>query len=173
MSRELLILRHAKSDWSTAASSDFERPLATRGRKAVKRMGRWLREQQLLPDHVVSSPAKRAEQTTLRACKFAEIPETLVTWNPQIYEADVPDLLQVLAQCPPDSQRVMIVGHNPGFEDLVDYLAGGRVEVPPNGKLMPTAALARLEMPDQWDNLERGCARSVSITRVRDLDAQA
>ena len=134
-------------------------------------MGRWMRKQQLMPDQIVSSPAKRAEQTTLRACKFAGIPEALVVWEQAIYEADVPALLRILAQCPPEKKRVMIVGHNPGFEDLVDYLGGG-VELPPDGKLMPTAALARLEMPEQWNNLERGCARSVSITRVRDLQAR-
>lgn len=173
MSRELLVLRHGKSDWSTDAASDFERPLAARGRKAVKYMGCWLREQQLLPDHIVSSPAKRAEQTTLRACQFAGISKTLVVWDRQIYAADVPDLLQVLAQCPKDKKRVMIVGHNPGFEDLVAYLGGDRIEVPPNGKLMPTAALARLEMPDQWNTLEPGCAVALSVTRARDLEAQS
>ena len=171
MSRELLVLRHGKSDWSTNASSDFERPLATRGRKAVKRMGRWLREQQLLPEHVVSSPAERAKQTTLRACKFAGISKTLVVWDQQIYEADVPDLLQVLAQCPQAKKRVMIIGHNPGLEDLVEYLGGDRVDPPPDGKLMPTAALARFELPDQWNSLPRACASAVSITRVRDLQA--
>ena len=172
MSRELLVLRHAKSDWTTDALSDFERPLAKRGRKAAKRMGRWLREQQLMPEHIVSSPAKRAKQTILRTCKFAEIPKTLVAWDRQIYDGGVSDLLHVLAKCPQDKKRVMIVGHNPGFEDLVDYLGGDAVELPPDGKLMPTAALARLDMPEQWSNLEPGCARSVSITRVRDLEAQ-
>ena len=172
MSRELLVFRHGKSDWSTDAPSDFERPLAPRGRKAVKRMGRWLLEQQWLPEHIVSSPAKRAKQTTLRACKFARIPETQVVWDPQIYDADTPNLLRVLARCPQDKKRVMIVGHNPGFEELVDYLGGEQVERPPGEKLMPTAALAWLEMPEQWDTLERGCARAVSITRVRDLEAQ-
>lgn len=171
MSRELLVLRHGKSDWATGAPSDFERPLASRGRKAVKRMGCWLREQQLLPEHIVSSPAERAKQTTLRVCKFAEISKTPVVWDEQIYEAGVPQLLRVLAQCPPDKTRVMIVGHNPGCEDLVHYLAEGHEEFPPDGKLMPTAALARLEMPDQWSKLESGCARAVFITRVRDLEA--
>ena len=171
MSRELLVLRHGKSDWTTDAPSDFERPLAPRGRKAVKRMGRWLREQRLLPEYIVSSPAKRAKQTALRACVFAEIPKTLVVWDNRIYEAGVRELLQVLAQCPRDKKRVMIVGHNPGFEDLVEYLGGEDVECSTDGKLMPTAALARFKMPDDWTKLERGCAPAMSITRVRDLTA--
>jgi len=172
MSRELLVFRHGKSDWSTDAASDFERPLAGRGQKAAKRMGRWLRDQQQLPDYIVSSPAKRAKQTILRACKAAGIPDTLVVWDQHIYEADVPDLLHVLAQCPQDKKRVMIVGHNPGFADLVAYLAGDRVEIPPNGKLMPTAAVARLELPDLWNALEQDCALALSITRVRDVEAK-
>lgn len=173
MSRELLILRHGKSDWSTDALSDFERPLAARGRKAVKRMGRWLREHRLLPDHIVSSPAERARQTTLRACKFAGIPKPPVLWEQNIYEAGVPDLLRVLAQCPQDKQRVMIVGHNPGFEDLVAYLGGEGTEIPPNGKLMPTAALAHVHLPDQWESLQPGCALRLRITRPRALGAQS
>ena len=86
MTRELLVLRHGKSDWTTDAPTDFERPLAPRGRKAAKRMGQWLRQNKLLPDHIVSSTAKRAKQTTLRACKFADIPESLIVWDPEIYE---------------------------------------------------------------------------------------
>lgn len=171
MSRELLVLRHGKSDWTTDASSDFERPLAPRGRKAVKRMGRWLREQRLLPEYVVSSPARRAKQTALRACEFADIPKTPVVWDKRVYEAGVRDLLQVLADCPQDKKRVMIVGHNPGFEDLVEYLGGEGVAFPTDGKLMPTAALARFEMPDNWAKLDAGCAPTMSITRVRDLTA--
>lgn len=173
MTRELLVLRHGKSDWTTDAPTDFDRPLAPRGRKATKRMGRWLRKQQLVPDHIVSSPAKRAKQTALRACKFAELPDSLVVWDQRIYEAAVPELLQVLADCPQDKKRIMIVGHNPGFEELVDYLGGDRVAIPVHGKLMPTAAVARLQMPDQWLRLEPGCALGVSITRVRDLEAKA
>jgi len=173
MTRELLVLRHGKSDWTTDAPTDFERPLASRGRKATKRMGCWLREQGLLPDYIVSSPAKRAKQTALRACKFADLPKSMVVWDRQIYEADVPSLLEVLARCPQDKERVMIVGHNPGFEELVDYLGGDLLEIPPNGKLMPTAALARLEMPDQWQRLDAGCALDVSVTRVRDLESGA
>ena len=171
MSPELLVLRHGKSDWTTNAASDFERPLAPRGRKAVKRMGCWLQEQRLLPELVVSSPAKRARQTALRACKFAEVPKTQVVWDKRIYEAGVRELLQVLAQCPRDKKRVMIVGHNPGFEDLVEYLGGDDVECPSDGKLMPTAALAVFEMPDDWTTLEPGCAPSMSVTRVKDLMA--
>ena len=63
----------------------------------------------------------------------------------------------------------MIVGHNPGLEYLLDHLAGG-VPVPGDGNLMPTAALARVDLPPDWSGLERGLGKLLGLTRVRDLD---
>ena len=87
MTRELLVFRHGKSDWTSDASSDFERPLAKRGKKAVKQMGAWLEEQGHLPDCILSSPALRAKQTTLRLCRFAGMDESGITWLQAFYEA--------------------------------------------------------------------------------------
>jgi phosphohistidine phosphatase len=170
MARELLIFRHGKSDWNTGAENDFERPLAKRGRKAVKRMARWMRAQALMPDHILSSTAKRARQTTSRFCRHAEIPESAVRWQEEIYLADVPTLLEVLAGCE-TSGRCMLVGHNPGLEDLVAYLSGSEVGDSANISPLPTAALAQLSMPDDWLHLERGCAELIGVTRPRELPA--
>ncbi len=170
MTRELLVFRHGKSDWTTDASSDFERPLAKRGRKAVKQMGSWLKQQGYLPDCILSSPALRAKQTTLRLCQAAEMDESGIEWQPTFYEAGTIAFLEVLADCPVSKQRVLMVGHNPGLEDLVDYLCGGPLERPMDGKLLPTAALARLQMPNDWSQLEPGCAQLLSLTRPRDLE---
>jgi phosphohistidine phosphatase len=167
MSRELLILRHAKSDWDSAAGSDFERPLAKRGKKDAPRVGEWLYREGLVPDFVVSSPAERARQTVLKVCKSLDFKKKEIVWDAGIYEAGVPRLLEVLARCPSAAATVLLVGHNPGLEDLVTYLAGDEVELPADGKLLPTAALARLEMPAAWQALERGCAQLVSVTRPR------
>ena len=167
------MLRHGKSDWSDDSLDDFDRPLAKRGRKAVKRMARWLRSEGLLPAHIVSSTALRAEQTTRRLCRFADIPEGSVSWQEAIYEADVPTLLEVLAGCQTAAGRVMIVGHNPGFEELVEYLTGSDIDAPDDdsehNSIFPTAALARLEMPDRWDRLDRGSAVLVGLMRPREL----
>lgn len=170
MTRELLVFRHGKSDWTTDASSDFERPLAKRGRKAVKQMGSWLKQQGYLPDCILSSPALRAKQTTLRLCQAAGMDESGIEWQPTFYEAGTIAFLEVLADCPVSKQRVLMVGHNPGLEDLVDYLCGGPLERPMDGKLLPTAALARLQMPNDWSQLEPGCAQLLSLTRPRDLE---
>ena len=89
MARELLVFRHGKSDWYSDAVNDFDRPLARRGRKAVKRMAFWLSDQNLLPQRILCSPAERARQTALRLCRFAEIPESRIVWKKTIYAADL------------------------------------------------------------------------------------
>ena len=172
MTRELLIFRHGKSDWDSNAAGDFDRPLARRGRKAVKRMAFWLSDQNLLPQSILSSPAERARQTALRLCRYADIPESRVIWEESIYAADVPALLEVLAEAPGQHGRMMVVGHNPGLEELVEYLSGNPIEAPPGSPALPTAALARMTMPYDWKRLDCGCARLISINRPRELFAK-
>ena len=169
MARELLIFRHGKSDWGADDLSDFDRPLARRGRKAVKHIASWLREQALLPQRILCSPAERARQTALRLCRHGGIPESRIHWHGAIYAADLGALLDVLANAPGQDRLTMIVGHNPGLEELLEYLAGEAIEAPVGGPVLPTAALARLSMPDDWQGLESGCAGLISIDRPRDL----
>ncbi|MEA3275186.1 MAG: histidine phosphatase family protein [Pseudomonadota bacterium] len=171
MARELLILRHAKSDWDAGASSDFARPLAKRGNKDAPLVGEWLYREGLVPDFVVSSPAERARQTVLKVCKSLDFKKKKITWDDGIYEGGLSDLLRILRRCPADVSTVLLVGHNPGLEDLVRYLAGDEVQEPVDGKLLPTAALARLEMPEDWRELVPGCGQLVAITRPRKLSS--
>jgi phosphohistidine phosphatase len=170
MPRELLILRHAKSDWDADAASDFERPLAKRGKRDAPRVGEWLYREGLVPNLVVSSPAERARQTAVKVCKAMDYEKSEIRWEDDLYAADVKRLLGVLARCAPGARTVLVVGHNPGLEDLLHYLAGDEVPDPADGKLLPTAAMARLEMPEDWSDLDAGCAQLVGITRPRNLD---
>ena len=117
MTRELLILRHGKSDWGTA-DDDFHRPLTERGRHSARRMAIWMVEQKLMPDHVVASPAERALATARKACKTMGLSPKTIHKDPRVYEAGPDELLRVLADCPGTARRVMLVGHNPGLEDL-------------------------------------------------------
>lgn len=169
MSRHLLILRHAKSDWDTEAATDFERPLAKRGEQDAPRMGRWLKQQKLLPDYVISSPAQRARQTTEKVCRAMGIKDKRLNWDERIYAATEGELLQVLANCPKKQKTVMLVGHNPGLEDLLAYLAGKSMKIPSDEKLLPTATVAHLQMPDTWKGLKEGDGQLVSITRPKEL----
>jgi phosphohistidine phosphatase len=169
LSRELLLLRHAKSDWDSGAFSDIERPLAKRGKRDAPRIGEWLYREGLVPAHIISSPAERARQTVLKVCKALDYKKRDIVWEPEVYDADVAALLDVLRRCPAAADSVLLVGHNPGLEDLVRHLTGGDHEEPEDGKLLPTAAMARLEMPDDWSELGRGSALLLGITRPKDL----
>jgi phosphohistidine phosphatase len=169
MKRELLILRHAKSDWDTGAASDFDRPLSKRGRKDAPRVGRYLSEQGLVPDYIVSSPAERAKQTVIAVCRQMDIREEQINWDSRIYHAGAGSLLDVLNDSPGDAQRVLIAGHNPGLEILLQNLCNHEIPMPDDYKLLPTAAVAHLEILSEWKNLEGGLARLVSLTRSRSL----
>ena len=168
MGRELLLLRHGKSDWSVGAP-DVGRPLANRGKRAAQRMGVHLACEGWLPDHVVSSPAERARTTAHKACKAMGLGVAAIAYDERIYEADLSALLQVLADRPLDRRRVLLVGHNPGLEALIGYLAGGRLEGRRGTKTMPTAALARLALPESWSALTPGAAELLALVRPREL----
>lgn len=169
MTRELLILRHAKSDWDTGARTDFERPLAKRGLKSAPRVGRWLKQNGLVPDYVVSSPAERAKQTVILVCEQMGIAAEDIHWDSRIYHSSSGELLNVLNESPPNAQRVMIAGHNPGLEILLQNLVANDIPPQPDYKLLPTAAVAHLEILSSWRDLEGGLARLLSLTRARSL----
>lgn len=169
MPRELLILRHAKSDWESGAASDFDRPLSKRGRKDAPRVGKWLAQQGLVPDYVVSSPAKRAQQTAIAVCAEMDIGPDAINWDSRIYHAGSGSLLNVLNESPAGAERVMIAGHNPGLEILLQNLCNHDIPMPPDYKLMPTAAVAQLEILSEWSELEGRLARLISLTRARSL----
>ena len=169
MSKLLLIVRHGKSSWDSDAPTDFDRPLSPRGEQDAPRMGEWLKAQELIPSRVISSPAMRAAQTATAVCEALGVKKKRIHWDRRIYGADVTNLLQVLAEVPAKEGRVMLVGHNPGLEELVSYLWGERTLMPPDGKLMPTAAVARIELPCEWLELRDGVAQGVSVTRPKDI----
>jgi len=168
MTRELLLLRHGKSDWSTD-TDDYHRPLKDRGKRGAQRIGVWLLQQELIPDLVVASPAERALVTAQKCCKAMGIGAKHIQQDKRIYLADLYALLESLAECPSDANRVMLVGHNPGLELLLNYLADEAPEIPNNGKLMPTATLARLAMPDDWSTLKEGQGKLLQLTRPSSL----
>lgn len=169
MPLELLILRHAKSAWNTDAPSDFHRPLAERGRKAAPRVGRWLNEQALVPDHVVSSPAERARQTVLLLCRELGIGAGEIDWDERIYGGRGGTLIDVLRESPPEARRVLIAGHNPGLEELLQALCAADIPTPIDRKLLPTAAVARLAIGVTWAELQPACGQLISLTRARSL----
>lgn len=163
MSRELILLRHAKSDWDVQCD-DFNRPLKKRGRKAAKVVGEWLLHQELFPESIISSPATRALQTLHIVLDILKIERAKIIQDESVYLADVGSLLSVLSSFHQHAASNLLVGHNPGLEDLLQYLLGENLQSE-DGKILTTAALARLSMPDRWIDLEPGCAKVITLLR--------
>jgi phosphohistidine phosphatase len=144
--KTLLVLRHAKSSWDDPARDDHERPLNTRGRRDAPRMGELVREHGLMPDLVISSDALRARLTAEAMAEAAHYSGEILL-DQHLYLAGPGDILLRLRRLRQNAETVMIVGHNPGLEELVERLTGERQD-------LPTAALAQIVLPiDRWRDL--------------------
>ena len=170
MSRELWLLRHGKAE-RYDGSEDYDRRLKKRGKRDSIRMGEWLKEQGLLPDLVISSPATRAIMTAKLVCDALGIERQHIQLEKRLYDEGLVRVKSVLADCPATYKRVLLVGHNPEFEDLITYLVNA-TDIPDVEKLLPTAALARLVLPDDWTHLEKGCAELPEITYPKFLSEE-
>ena len=168
MSRTLILLRHGKSDWDTG-EDDFNRPLKKRGKNASIQAGKCLKQNKLVPDFVITSSQTRAIQTAELACEAMQISEKDIYKQKHIYLATPEELLLSLQDCPKQAKRVMLVGHNPGLEELLYFLVNGNLIIPDDGKLMPTATLAILKLPDSWRKLKNGSAELEYLIRPRDI----
>lgn len=172
MLREILLLRHGKSDWRHQVS-DYDRPLKKRGRKGAKLIGGWLERSGLAPDYVLASPAERALVTAEKCVRALGQKASWVHTDKRLYLADAETVLAILQRLPGECQRVLLVGHNPGLEDLVLKLSGTPPALPDDGKLMPTATLAHFEFNGEWSQLDWGQAHFLEIVRARSLAAEA
>ncbi len=168
--RELLVLRHGKSSWDSGAGSDLERPLAKRGKRDAPRVGAWLAAKGLIPDLIISSPAKRACQTARRVAKAVAADPDAVVRDERIYYGGMRDVLGILAECHPDIARVMIVGHNPILESLVSFLGGSGAGAFAARKFFPTCALAWFRMPESWAVLGADSGHLVELIRPGTLE---
>lgn len=141
--RRLMLMRHAKSDWGAAFSSDRERPLNERGRRAAQTMGVVVRSMGEVPDRVVSSTAVRARST-------AELARIAGGWpcplelDDRLYEAGTREALAVAAEYGGDEERIMLVGHEPTWSQLISELTGARAQV-------KTATVAAIDLErESW-----------------------
>ncbi|MPZ89326.1 MAG: histidine phosphatase family protein [Nitriliruptorales bacterium] len=165
--KHVYLLRHAKSSWEHRGLPDHERPLAPRGRKAAPLVGTYLREQGMAPTLVLCSSAVRAQQT-LDLVNLAHRAHILV--EAELYLASARALLQRLRELPAAVPEVMLVGHNPGMQQLAVLLAGGGAGRERLREKFPTAALAVLAAAvPSWDQLDEGAAELRAFVRPRDL----
>ncbi|MGW8250880.1 MAG: L-2-amino-thiazoline-4-carboxylic acid hydrolase, partial [Anaerolineales bacterium] len=145
--KTLYVLRHAKSSWKDADIPDHDRPLNKRGKSDAPRMGRLLREQDLVPDLIVSSTARRARDTVALVVDESGFYGD-VLWSEDLYAAGPEAYVEVLQALPDQYGRVMVVGHNPGLEELVAMLTDEWAR-------LPTAALAEVSLGIQsWAEID-------------------
>ncbi len=171
MTRRLLVLRHAKSSWDDPSLADRDRPLAARGRRATKLLRRHLRDDRIEVDAVFCSTAARARETwdRVRPGLRGQPP---VRFEPRMYEADVRTLVEIVRTAPPTAGTVLLVGHNPGLDDLVHALArdGDPVALDLLAAGLKTGSLATLRVEGEWAALAPNAGYLESLVRPRDLD---
>lgn len=152
--KRLILFRHAKSEWPEGVA-DHDRPLSDRGKKAAPVMGVYLDKNRILPDLVLVSTARRAQDTWARLSRAMKVMPP-VRNSREVYEAPCERLLEVIRGIDPDVRTLMIVGHNPGLEDLAKRLmqdAGGEAGDRLRQKF-PTAAIAMLSFDlDNWQDI--------------------
>jgi phosphohistidine phosphatase len=166
--KRLFVLRHAKSAWDDPALRDRDRPLAPRGRKAAKRMGKWARKHGVRPQLVVCSSAVRARETLQRLLPALGEPE--VWFEVTLYAASAETLLARVHALPRDVDEAMVVGHNPGVMDLVLLLAAPGPLRDRAADNIPTGALAVLDLDvATWGDVAPGSASLTRFVLPREL----
>lgn len=152
--KELLLMRHAKSSWKNNKLTDPDRPLTHRGEKDAEKMAEMLKDKKLLPNIIMTSTARRARQTAgtiLKECR-GEITYIVIE---SLYMAEANGIIDVLKEKAGDAQRVLVIGHNPGLEMLLQHLTG-QVES------LPTSSIVSLNLPvDEWEQMSVETCASV------------
>ena len=162
--KTLLVLRHAKTQ-SDAPAGDRARELTERGHRNAAAMGAYIYNLIGTPDAIITSDATRARQTAEIVAPAVDFAAPL-TVEPRIYAAGLDTLLAVVRRIPDEVQTAIIVGHNPGFEELAEALASNHDE----GVRLPTAGLALLEFDvERWDSIREGVGRLREVATPRTL----
>jgi phosphohistidine phosphatase len=164
--RRLYLLRHAKSSWDDPGQDDHARPLSPRGERAARDMAAHLKREAVRPDLVLCSTAQRARQT-LEALALA----SEARFEDDLYGAGAAALLGRLRGLPDAVSSVMLVGHNPGLQELALLLAGNGDPVLLNRvrEKLPTGALVTLTFQVPWASLAQGGTTLAAMVRPEDL----
>lgn len=168
--RHLYLLRHAKSTWDEPVADDHDRSLAPRGRRAARLVADHLRDAQIAPALVLCSSARRTQET-LELIAPALGPSAVVLVERRLYGASAGELLRRVHDVSASVPSVMVIGHNPGLEDLAATLAGAGAGGASRRMAIkfPTAALAVLTVPTAWRDLAPGSATLAAFVVPRDL----
>lgn len=168
--KTLGLLRHAKSDWDDLAKRDFDRGLNDRGRKGAALIGAHIARHGVKFDRLLASPAERVRQTLATS-----LPDMEPEFDQRLYLASTDTLMDVLREKGGDADAVLVVGHNPGLQELLFELVPPAAEDAMFDDLSskyPTATFAVFTLDiDDWSELDEDCGRLVHFKRPRDLDS--
>lgn len=176
--KTLTLLRHAKSGWDDPVARDFDRALNARGKRGAAQIGQYLADHGLVFDHVLASPAVRVVETIDHVSSRYDLP-VAPAWERRIYLASAATLIDLVAGLPDSVGRVLLVGHNPGLEDLVLMLVPADTDAATDGARLreeveikfPTASLAELQFDcAAWADMGSTPATLTRFVRPRDLD---
>lgn len=162
--RLLYVLRHAKSSWDDPAERDHDRPLSPRGHRAVRLLNRYVQDNEIRPELVLCSTARRAVETL----EGVDPPGERVIEAP-LYGAGYVQLIERLRQVPPELGSVMLIGHNPAMQVLVLALTRSTDGLEDIGRKYPTGALATLRFAVPWSELDSGTAELIDYIRPKAL----
>jgi len=166
MSKQLLVMRHAKSSWKETGQTDYERNLNKRGRRVAPLMGRYADEQGIRPDKIISSSAVRAKETTeLFAEGCGGIDSDDIRYVKYLYLAPAEEYLDTLERYDGENvNTLMLVGHNPGLESLIYQLGKSHETV-------PTATMAHFDLgSDNWLSIRKPFkAKLLSLWRPKEI----
>ena len=172
--KTLGLFRHAKSDWTDARARDFDRPLSARGVRGARLMGLHIKAAGHPFARVIASPAVRVAET-IELAGEAWGRSFAIEWDRRIYLASSQTLIELLRELPDSLPSVLLVGHNPGTEDVIFDLVSDDGSSPLREEVeikFPTATFAVLQLPiERWADLAEGTAALIELTRPRDLDA--
>jgi phosphohistidine phosphatase len=154
--KSLTLFRHAKTERDSDSGRDFDRRLNDRGRSDAARMGEELQALNLGFDLILCSPATRAAET-------AQLAGISPRYDERIYDASAGQLLDIVRKADASIGRLLMIGHNPGFERLASLLSGSSLD-------MPTGSLAEIEFPvDNWAEVARGGGKLVRFVKPKEL----
>ena len=163
--KTLFLLRHAKSSWKDSSLADIDRPLNARGLRAAELLGDYVKKQKLSFDLVLSSPALRTRETIEIVLKTANL-QTDLRYDQRIYEASPAALIDVITQIEEGQRTVVLVGHNPGIERLIEILTSAIVQV-------STGTFARIDLKvSQWSKVLESSGQLEWVVKPKDLAAK-
>lgn len=157
MPRILTLVRHAKSSWDQAGIQDFDRPLNQRGLKNAPQMGQRLADKCFRIDCIISSPAVRAISTAEIIAHKIGFETENITQNADIYEASLNSLVSIVHSLEDNLARVMLVGHNPGFTGLANYLSNANIDN------LPTCSIMQIQFARSWRDISEHTGELIDL----------